>query len=502
MKKKELFHGVLVVLVLLGIYFLTRFIAIRTLPPFNDEFIYVRWAQQGFFDPAMRLISLRDGKQPLYIWLVSLMMNMIPSPLAAGRIVSTLAGAMTMIGVGVLSYQLYKSRVISLAASVLYILAPQALLLDRFALYDSLLGALCTWSMIVMNSMIGRPTLGASLVLAFMLGAALLVKSSALFLFVLLPIGALIFSKTTRRKIHVAGLFVVTVVVALLYQSVQFLSASSSFIAEKNATFIYTLDQLRTLPIIPHLTENLRLYTHWVLSYVPLPLIALAISTWIIDRKHFKAHLFLTLAVLIPFLSIVLVGKTVYPRHLFFLSIPLLILAGAGAGRILTSRLPMWTRVAILFLCALPILYMSSRIVIDYKSAPLPAMDRFQYIEGWPAGWGVKDIARYLEDKSAKGSLTILTEGIYGSMPTTAMYLYFGQYPQVHILPIDDTTFLIPRDVDWTQDVYVILNRAQELPGGWNAEEVMKVRKGNADSYIRLLKLRQPKQASGFPDKR
>jgi len=483
--------------VLLGLYLFTRFISIRSLPPFNDEFIYVQWAQEGFFDPALRLVSLQDGKQPLYIWLTSLMMNVIPSPLAAGRIVSVLSGVLTMGGIGVLSYQLYKSQIVSWVSALLYILFPHALLLDRFALYDSLLAALFLWNIIIMHMLLTAPSLGTALVLALTLGAALLVKSSAWFLFIILPLEALILTRLLRRKAHVLALLTVSILVALLYQSVQHLSPAAQYIAEKNTTFIYTWDEFRRLPILTHISQQLRLCTSWITSYLPIPLLLVAGSMWLTDRKHYRAHLLLTLSFMIPFIVVVFVGKTVYPRHLFFFSVPLLILAGSGVVRLWQTTSSFWFRLSVAFLCILPVAFTSFGILFDYKNATLPSIDRFQYIEGWPAGWGMKDIARFVEEHATKGKITILTEGIYGSMPTTAMRLYFRNYPQVHIRPIDDVTLTVPCEIDWSEGVYVILNKSQDIPTTWEAEEMVAVQKGNANSYVRLLKLKKPKTICG-----
>src|SRR5437762_10522628 len=74
------------------LYLIPRFLALRSFSPFIDEYIYTRWAQLGHFDPAARFISLGDGKQPLYIWLVSLTMSVVHNPITAGRFVSLLAG--------------------------------------------------------------------------------------------------------------------------------------------------------------------------------------------------------------------------------------------------------------------------------------------------------------------------------------------------------------------------------------------------------------------------
>lgn len=492
MRKKEIIWWLVVAFLLLGLYFFTRLVAIRTLPPFNDEFIYVRWAQMGFFDIARRLDSIGDGKQPLYIWLVSLMMNLIPSPMAAGRVVSMLAGAIGMTGLGIFSYLLYGNRWVALLTSLLYILFPHALILDRFALYDSLLAALSVWAMIVMFFLIKIPTLGASLLLAQVLGALFLTKSSAYLLFITLPMMAMLLIRRKKTLPRVLGLFVLACNFALLYQSVQFLSTSIDTIAIKNRTFVYTLDQLREIPLLSQFRRNIPEFLSWMNAYFPWTLWIIAGGTWMLDRSKRNIHFFLMLAFAIPFGAAVVTGKIMYPRHFFFMHMPLLVLASFGFVRLWALFPRVWQRALVILVSIVPMTYVSGRILIDFPSAPLPAVDAFQYVNGWPSGQGIKEIVIYLTPKTQEGQFTVLTEGLFGSMPTTAMQLYFGNYPQVTITPIDDSKFVLPKDVNWSRDVYALLNKAQMIPLKWRAEELVSVRKGNGSDHIRLLKVYKP----------
>ncbi len=490
MKKQELLWWSLSLFGLLALYFFTRLIAIRALPPFNDEFIYVRWAQEGFFDPDKRLLSLTDGKQPLYIWLVTALMNAIASPMAAGRIVSIFAGAGTVVGLVVLGWRLFKNKAIALLSGALYIVYPLALLLDRFALYDSLLATFYVWSMLLMLLLVRAPALGTSLVLALVLGAALLTKSSALLFLVVLPIAVIFFERKAKDRLQVLGYFFLATLIAFLYQSVELLSAESSFIGHKNQTFVYTLQELRNLPVVSHLLVNMYTYGGWLLTYLTIPLFLSAAGILFYDGRSRRTCLYLAVSFVVPFLIVSLLGKLIYTRHFFFITMPLLPLAAAGVVGVWNRMKRPWLRMAAMMMFFLPAFYLHGRMLLDYKNTPLPAIDRFQYIDGWPAGWGVKEITRYLEAESANGELTILTEGVFGSLPTTAMRLYFGNYPQVHIVPLDDQKQFVPPDaVDWTKPVFLITNIVQALPARFVGEEILRIQKGTGDSYMRLYRL-------------
>src|SRR3989338_10978213 len=104
-------------------YFATRLINLTLLPIFTDEAIYIRWSQIALQDPAHRFISLYDGKQPLFVWLNMLTLNLPVDPLVAGRRVSVLAGFVSLIGIIALAWRLFGKRA-GLFAGFVYILSP------------------------------------------------------------------------------------------------------------------------------------------------------------------------------------------------------------------------------------------------------------------------------------------------------------------------------------------------------------------------------------------
>src|SRR3989344_8241289 len=100
----------LILLLVAGLFFLTRLTHIMSLPIFTDEAIYVRWSQIARQDAAWRHISLTDGKQPLFIWIAMNIMRIVDDPLFASRLVSVLAGFGTLIGIFFLSLEIFKKK--------------------------------------------------------------------------------------------------------------------------------------------------------------------------------------------------------------------------------------------------------------------------------------------------------------------------------------------------------------------------------------------------------
>src|SRR3989338_2009720 len=82
---------VVIALIIAG-YLATRLTNLTTLPIFTDEAIYIRWGQIGLRDASHRFLSLEDGKQPLFVWLMYPMLKIFSDPLIAGRMVSVMAG--------------------------------------------------------------------------------------------------------------------------------------------------------------------------------------------------------------------------------------------------------------------------------------------------------------------------------------------------------------------------------------------------------------------------
>jgi hypothetical protein len=489
MKKNKIILWGVFSFVLVVIYFLSRLIVIKSLPPFVDELIYVRWAQQGFYDPAMRFLPLSDGKQPLYIWAMSMMLSVFPNPLAVGRILSVFSGAFSMIGLGVLSWQLFGSKRVAFIAAGLYVLYPLALLLDRFALYDSFLGALVVWSVIILLWFVRSPTLGKAFIAAHIWASALLTKSSAVLLGVLVPAVALVYPIKKSKVMQTVMFIGIALILTMLYQSILLLSPIDSYIAQKNTLFIYSWKEWIDKPFGQVFLTNIVPYTTWIVQYLSIPLVLLAILTTIFDKTHRSVYRFLGVWFVVPFLLIAITGKLIYPRHLFFLTFPLVLMAATGLS-LLSRRISSWWKTGfIVSLILLPSILMNYGILANIRTASIPQIDREQYIDGWSAGWGVKEIVLLLQQEASVNQITIVTEGLFGSLPTTAMELYFAHHPNVSLVRLDDNPLKFPVGLDWRKPTFIIINNAQEIPGYWEAREIQKFQKGTGDSYIRLYKV-------------
>jgi 4-amino-4-deoxy-L-arabinose transferase-like glycosyltransferase len=164
--KKEILAAVFIVIA----YFFSRLIFLGDFPIFTDEAIYTRWTQIALNDASWRFISLTDGKQPSFIWAGMVFLKIFQDPLFSLRLVSVIAGFFTLIGLGVLTYELFKNKFAAYLASFIYLVLPFALVYDRLALYDSLLGAFTIWGIYLSALLARRVRLDIAFFLGFVMG--------------------------------------------------------------------------------------------------------------------------------------------------------------------------------------------------------------------------------------------------------------------------------------------------------------------------------------------
>ncbi len=486
-------HPIGILLILLAVYFFMRIPTLGDMPIFTDEAIYVRWSQIGSRDASWRFISLTDGKQPLFTWGAMAAMRVLDDPLLASRAVSVLAGAASVVGLFLLGKELFASVAVGLLSSLLYVLSPFTLLYDRMALYDSLVATFFIWNTYLTVLFARYNRLDTALLLGLGVGVGLLNKTSAFFSLYLLPFSLLLFdfrpANRTKRFFTFIGLSLVAVALSVCIYSILRLSPYFYIIAQKDALFVYPIKEWVRHPF-EFFFGNWHGLFDWLTFYVTVPLFALGVFTMIEKGKALREKLFLMLYFILPFTALALFGRTLYPRYILFMVMPLLPLIGWGMieclrifGRKIGSTL--------VLLCLIPSITMSFGILRDIKTAPIHPSDRGQYISDWPAGWGVADIVSYLETASQREKITVYTEGTFGLMPY-ALEIYLTDNKHVEIVGIWPFPSVMPTSISKkTQEnpVYLLMYQSQKDPS-WPVEKILSIAQGNnTGSRMRLYKI-------------
>lgn len=474
--------------------FITRIFNLLEIPIFTDEAIYIRWAQIGLDDSAHRYISLTDGKQPLFTWLMYPFLKIFSDPLFAGRFVSVIAGVAAVIGIYVLAKELFGKKT-ALFASLLYIFSPFALLYDRLALMDSLLASLFIWSIYLQILLVRKIRLDVALILGMIMGLGLMTKSSAFFFICLLPFSLILFDFGKKNKfirmMSWAGLAVLSIIIAqIMYNSLR-LSPLFYIIEQKNYTFIYTFQEFFSLtfktflPNLQGLLIFLTTYLTWPISLVIL------IGTFLGLFNRDKRVFYLIVCFAFPFFTLAAFGRVLFPRFILFMSMPLLLLAGEVISRwtfFAKEKMRIFIVITI-FIFIYPV-YLTLVILTNPVEAAIPRVDRNQLFDDWPSGYGVKEVIDYLNQKAKNSKVVIATEGTFGLNPFV-YEIYLKKNENVIIKSywplsqVPDELISLSREYP----TYIVFKESQNIPDSWPLKLINKYRRGKGKTYLLFFEI-------------
>ncbi len=181
------------------------------------------------------------------------------------------------------------------------------------------------------------------------------------------------------------------------------------------------------------------LWALWTPALVVLGLAGLALA--VVERRR-EALLLAALAAY-PAVAFGLVLSRWLPRYLLFASAPFLVLAAwllcrvvdrATAGRgdaMRAAALALATTAALV-----PSLRFDTALWTDPPKAPLPALERAQYIDGWTSGYGIRDTERLVREELARhpeGVTVVVHVNRFRTLRATpmALGLAFAREPRV-----------------------------------------------------------------------
>ncbi|MBI3396998.1 glycosyltransferase family 39 protein [Candidatus Woesebacteria bacterium] len=447
-----------------------RIYHLTIIPVFADEAIYIRWAQVMRAVASLRFLPLSDGKQPFYMWLVIPFLKVFSDPLVAGRMVSVLSGSGTLIGIFSLSYVLFKSKRISLAASLIYAISPFALFFDRMALADSLLSFFGVWTIFFGVLTAKTRRLDTAMVSGFTLGGALITKSPALFFSLLLPVSG-IFSDWKKDLKHTFGLFLkliflfgVTYVIGYGIYNILRLGPEFHMIALRNKDYIFPISHLWTNPRDPFVFLIDRSF-EWIRIMGPsLVLILAALGVALNLRKYSKEILLLILLFIFPILVESEFAKVYTARYIFFTLPFLFILAGSvfNGGNKVVKTIALFVLGGFI----LQSLIQNYFLLTAPEKAHLPNSERSGYLEEWSAGTGIEEVAKYVKNEQRLISKHILvgTEGFFGTLPD-GLQIYLEGTQNITVIGVGLSLSEVPQglkdSVSSGNKTYLVVNSSR-----------------------------------------
>jgi len=483
-------RDLLILLGLTSVYFATRLFALDALPIFVDEAIYSRWSQISLHDASWRFISLTDGKQPLFVWVAMPFLYFITDPLVATRLVSVLSGFLTIAGLWYAGYLLSDKRAGYLAAA-LGIITPFLFFYDRFAVMESMLSAAGIWVFNLAYLLAKFRRLDIALILGIAGGLALLVKSPAQIFILLIPVAYLVLPSVDNRfssksLLKYLGLFLVIFVLAQVIYNIQRLSPWMHMINRKTGDFV--VSPLTMLIENPYrIWQNFIDTQRWLIAYLTLPIYGLTLVGIYKMFKHIPNLLLVSAWVWLPMMALVTTAMLYRPRYLVFITPFILLYTIYGFPHKTKHRLLVLSLLAII-----PARFMYLSYVSPLEM-PLIKADQ-DYISGWAAGNGVKEISAWLVEraKSEGREIDVYTEGTFGLLPH-GLELYTspvsrnvkitGLYPIMAIPPL-----AVKQNAERNDETYFILNNTQVTSLPPNSEEILSFKKAD-ESYIRLYRI-------------
>ncbi|HJZ06254.1 hypothetical protein A2634_02285 [Candidatus Amesbacteria bacterium RIFCSPHIGHO2_01_FULL_48_32] len=406
-------------LLLLLLFTITRLANLTLLPIFIDEANYLDWGWREIHSPNHLFYSLYDSKPPGIMWLYGLAQSVVSDPLLAGRLVTVFFGLLTTIGLYLISGPL---------AASLYTLVPIFVFFDRQALMETPLAAAGVWIYILTLRLQKLPTLKNALLLGFVLGASLLIKTNAI-LFAL-PIPFLLFSRQNLVRYWTLLIFALLgfLIAALpLFFQAQFWSTLSS-----NSRYSFTLSELLHFPIL-HWINNLWSYLQISLWHLtPLILITAIIGL----RKSPKS---LILYSLTPIALTILLSRSPTPRYIVSF-LPFLLIPAAqflsSHRKLLYSSLGICSLVIGIFIFSPPSYFRLYARLTPYSE--------IGYLEGDNSGYQVQADLVYLKTLKPPA---IVALALNSGNPEAALMNYLRPWPGFVVSYLDSSLL----NIDFSQ---------------------------------------------------
>ena len=408
-------------------YLATRLSLADRFPYFFDEALYAGHAQLVARSHTDAFVALEFGQGPLMTWLAVAWVELGFAPLTSVRLVSLLAGLLTVGVVGLLARSVLGPAVGWVAAGLCVVL-PFYVVHDGIGVYEPLVTLIVAASLYLQIEFARRPRLWLAGLLGVVLAAGVLTKLNTLPALVLLPVSLLCFDWSgpgRRRRVTrwLQGIAVATAIVVAAY----LLQRSSSYYvqleATRNSLLLWPARTVTAVLDDPFavVEVNWESYSAALGGYVTVPILALAVVGAVLawrDRPRTAAFL---VASFLVFLAVALLFQLrPYPRHAMSLTPPLLVLSAYALVRATTLAQRRLAPGAAVGVCTLgAVLVMAPAALLDVRAlsrpatAHYPGLDYWQYVAGWPAGGPWQDAADLIRRRGNGRDMVILSPGSY-----------------------------------------------------------------------------------------
>jgi 4-amino-4-deoxy-L-arabinose transferase-like glycosyltransferase len=428
-----------------------RMVNLLGLDPFVDEAAWVDWALRQFewSSPSTWLVSvLKDGRPPLFVWLIAPVGLVVDNGMLAGRLASALAGVTSTLALYALGREL-ASRTVGLAAGVLWAVCPFSVFFARVAADDAVLALtaiLATWASVRLAR---QPSLLVGALCGLTLALAVLAKTSGLLMAVAPPLALLFLGRPRAWRSYImpllaAGVVGLVTVAPLLLGLAQLLDQVA----------LHTPSA--TTQKAGSLLANLQLVGFWADVYAgrSLQMVAL-VGTLLALVFRQRGLLFVAALGVVMLLVMLKISTSLFPRYVLFAVFPAFLLAsyaveraacvaGLALARLAVGdgRLPLVARSLVVAVLLTTVVAerapLAFAIVQDPARAAIPDTEHFRYVEQWFAVYGLGQVMDELHARASSGPVTVLVPPPSREsrvlVPYAALGFYARRDPSVRIV--------------------------------------------------------------------
>jgi 4-amino-4-deoxy-L-arabinose transferase-like glycosyltransferase len=421
-------------LLLLVAFFAIRTYRLTSLPIFIDESLHLFWSQRVREEPGFER-PLRDGK-PLQALVTSLSVPGADDPLWAGRFTSVIVGAVGMWAAWQIGRRLFDDET-GWAAAVLYLACPFTLFYDRMALSDVYLSTFAALTLLASIAVARDPRPAPAVGLGLALAGCVLSKVPGLML-APLPVAAAFLLPPRRPGLGRA--------LALAYAVAAVLAAYPAWYFLAHSGQVWKAAGAEEDVEVAHLVvDNAGDAVRWLWAYWTWPVTIAGLATVVMGVLRRRGpELLLAAASLAPVAVFVAFSFYWYPRYILFATVPFLVLAARGLALLArgaatyAGRAPMWIA-ALLAVALVPAVRFDAALLEDPATAPLPRLERFQYVDGFSSGYGCAEAVAWLRSELAAhpGTITVAAETPGRRTLFLGLRTYFMNEPRAEVLWID-----------------------------------------------------------------
>ena len=411
-------------------YVVTRVVFIHGFPYFLDEGTYAVFVDKAAHSSHELFNSFSIGREPLTFWFGIPWVKLGINPLVATRIVSAIAGFLTLVFVGLLGRRL-GGNATGLVAAALCVVVPFFLVHDGIGIIEPLVTLVMAAALYVQVEFARRPDLRIAALLGLVFAAALLTKENTKPALVLLPLSLLCFDWAAEARRERLTRWVAGVGVSALFVlgAILLLHASSKYpLYEKarNQPLIYTVRTLSQVLSDPfkEVGTSWHIYRPALTGYLSLPLLVVAVGGAVAGfRRQWRLTTVIAGWVVVPFTVSLLFSSLPYPRHVMYIVPPIVVLMAYGlvegvrwVRSVAAPRVATAACAVAIALLLLPALLLDGRVLAHPASARYPGADDLQYVTGTGAGSIWPAVARSLKAHARGHTVYVLNTRAYSQV--------------------------------------------------------------------------------------